>query len=86
MNEGAQTSKVGFSLGGKCLAGTAMGFGGWGELFGGGWVGTVKKGNRAGRMNGPGDGWGERRDKLAARRRNHGQDKRFVRHPFLWEN
>lgn len=33
MNEGAQTSKVGFSLGGKCLAGTAMGFGGWGGTF-----------------------------------------------------
>lgn len=64
-------------------ADTAMGAGG---LFGGGWVGTVKKGNLAGRMNGPGDEWGERRDELTARRRNHRQDKWFARHPFFWEN
>lgn len=33
MNEGAQTSKVGFSLSGRCLAGTAMGVRGWGGDF-----------------------------------------------------
>lgn len=74
MDDGIQTSKVGFSLSGRHLAGMAVGAGG---LFGGGWVSTVKKGNLAERMDGPGgDSGRERREKLAARRGgNHKEDR-----------
>lgn len=48
-NEGAQTSKLDSTLSGRRLAAMAGGAGGpWGP-FGGGWVGTVKKENVAGR-------------------------------------
>lgn len=45
-NEGAQTSKLDSTLSGRHLAAMAGGAGG---PFGGGWVGTVKKENVAGR-------------------------------------